>query len=107
MGRPDKSLSKVLRQISKERDRQDAKWGEQNHPDGTGFAYMRERARISRRECDAAFAAGQGTWRHVLREEYHEALACDDPAELRAELLQVAAVAAAWIQAIDRRKDQP
>jgi hypothetical protein len=29
----------------------------------------------------------------------------DDPEELRAELIQVAAVAVAWIEAIDRRQD--
>jgi hypothetical protein len=32
-----------------------------------------------------------------------EALAEDDPTLLRAELIQVAAVAVAWVEAIDRR----
>ncbi|MFI1165600.1 hypothetical protein ACH4UM_18790 [Streptomyces sp. NPDC020801] len=39
----------------------------------------------------------------TVAEEALEALAEDDPGKLRAELVQVAAVAVAWIEAIDRR----
>jgi hypothetical protein len=39
----------------------------------------------------------------VLNEEVAEAFAESDPAKLRAELLQVAAVCAAWIYDIDTR----
>ena len=45
---------------------------------------------------------GQCTWLHILREEVFEAFAEDDPAKLRAELIQVAAVAVQWVEAIDR-----
>lgn len=94
----------VLREVLTERARQDAKWGEQNHPDGTGYAYLRDRSDIARRECDSEFAAGNGSWRLILREEYREALAAaPDSPELREELIQVAAVAVAWVEAIDRR----
>ena len=93
----------VLAEVAEERARQQEQWGTQNHPDGTGFAYLRDHAAKARRECETAFANDRGTWRHILREEYREALACQDPAELRAELVQVAAVAVAWIEAIDRR----
>lgn len=93
----------VLAEVDAERRRQDEKWGEQNHEDGVGYRYLRRKAAIARRECDAGFAAGSGSWRLILREEYAEALACTDPADLRAELIQVAAVAVAWIEAIDRR----
>ncbi len=41
--------------------------------------------------------------RHILLEEVHEALAEDDPTRLRAELLQVAAVAVCWVEAIEQR----
>lgn len=53
----------------------------------------------------AALAAEHGglTWRHILAEEMFEALAESDPAKLRAELVQVAAVAVQWVEAIDRR----
>ncbi len=42
-------------------------------------------------------------WKTILLEEVAEAFAENDPATLRRELVQVAAVAAAWIEAIDRR----
>lgn len=85
-----------------ERHRQDAKFGEQNHRDGTGtqFAGLANSARAA---CDRAFGQGRGSWLHILREEFYEAAAESDPDKLRAELLQVAAVAMAWVEAIDRR----
>lgn len=96
------SVVTVLQEILNERDRQDRKWGEQNHPNGTG-SHSRELADQARDECDDAFKAGQGTWRHVLLEEVYEAFAESDPRRLREELVQVAAVATAWVEAIDRR----
>ncbi|MET9729731.1 hypothetical protein ABZZ79_03390 [Streptomyces sp. NPDC006458] len=95
--------SSVFAEIRDERARQDAKFGEQNHPDGTGNKSQQDYAKAARRWCEAAFGSGYGTWADVLAEEVAEANAECDPAKLRAELVQVAAVAAAWIQAIDRR----
>lgn len=40
---------------------------------------------------------------HRMCDEFYEAMAERDPAKLRAELLQVSAVAAAWVESIDRR----
>lgn len=55
---------------------------------------------------DLNFQRGQGTWAHILVEEVAEAIeaatTCPE-ADLRAELLQVAAVAMRWIDAIDCR----
>lgn len=96
----------VLGQIADERARQDAKWGEQNHPDGTGQAFIPLASLIrdqARTKCDAEHRAGEGTWEQILAEEFWEAVAEEDPAGLRDELIQVAAVAAAWVEAIDRR----
>lgn len=100
----------VLAEVAAERARQDTKWGKQNHPDGTGpevvwsytgtAAYVAESARG---ECNRLFGEGFGTWRDILTEEIAEAYAKADPAKLRAELVQVAAVACAWVEAIDRR----
>lgn len=103
------SLQDVLNEIAEERARQDAKWGEQNHPDGTGAAYglgtVRElTADYAKQRCDAAFERGVGTWEHILHEEFCEAMAEDDPDRLRAELLQTAAVAVHWIEALDLRR---
>jgi hypothetical protein len=100
----DAALERVLEDIGHERAAQDRKWGEQNHPDGTGMhehdAWV---ANYLREECEKAFAEGRGTWRHILNEEIGEANTESDPAKLREELVQVAAVAAAWVEAIDRR----
>lgn len=102
------SLHDVLTDIAAERARQDEKWGEQNHPDGTGADYtLAEVAeldvRFARTRCDRAFERGAGSWEHILFEEFCEAMAEDDPVRLRAELLQLAAVAVHWIEAIDQR----
>lgn len=96
----------ILHEIEAERAAQDAEWGEQNHPDGTGGDWGAARE-MHRRKCGEAFERGAGTWRHILIEEVAEAFAETDPAKLRAELVQVAAVAAAWIEAIDRREAKP
>jgi hypothetical protein len=103
MGRTLGSDAPVLAEIQAERARQDAKWGEQNHSDGTGSTEQQKQAKDARRWCQDAFGSGYGTWSDVLAEEVAEANAERDPAKLRAELLQVAAVAVAWISAIDRR----
>ncbi|MET9729637.1 hypothetical protein ABZZ79_02920 [Streptomyces sp. NPDC006458] len=94
---------RVLREVLAERARQDEKFGEQNHPDGTGNKSQQEAADAARRWCQSAFGSGYGTWSDVLAEEVAEANGERDPAKLRAELVQVAAVAVAWIEAIDRR----
>ncbi|SEB48620.1 hypothetical protein SAMN04489727_2157 [Amycolatopsis tolypomycina] len=101
----------VLAEVAAERTRQDTQWGEQNHPDGTGPDVAL--TGLSRRAADAAHTArfatelaraeGRLTWLHILREEVYEGLADDDPAALRAELVQIAATAVCWIEAIDRR----
>ncbi|WP_367134504.1 MULTISPECIES: hypothetical protein [Streptomyces] len=96
-------LGRIAAEIDAERARQDAKWGEQNHVDGTGYDGSDSHADFWRKRCERAFAEGEGTWGHVLLEEAFEAIAESDPAALRAELVQVAAVACAWIAAIDRR----
>lgn len=97
---------RVLDDIYLERAEQNTKWGEQNHPDGTGqFGPTdRQMADMSRKLCQSAAAAGMVTWRHILDEEVREAYAETDPVKLRAELVQVAPVAVAWVEAIDRRQ---
>lgn len=92
----------VLEQVHAERLRQDAKWGEQNHPDGTGGGTSSMVADIARKQCQRAFAEGYGTYKDILNEEVYEAFAESDKAKLREELIQVAAVAVAWVEKIDR-----
>lgn len=109
---PSITTDRVLSEVLAERIRQDQKWGEQNHPDGTGprvpaivgaLCWADEAAERARLACQTAARKGETTWRLVFAEEALEALAEKDPATLRAELVQVAAVAVAWIEAIDRR----
>ncbi|WP_199539252.1 hypothetical protein [Desertihabitans brevis] len=112
-------VQRVLNEVGGERGRQEVKWGEQNHPNGTGGtrsllrdAYEpnldlrtgAELAAIFTARTDRLAAAGRLTYEAILTEEWAEAIACDDPAELRAELVQVAAVAVAWVQKIDREQ---
>lgn len=96
-------LARVLADITTERESQHALWGVQNHmPDGTGPQWT-SLADAARHECERAGETGRLSWRHVLVEEVTEALAEDEPTRLRRELVQVAAVAVQWIQAIDHR----
>lgn len=49
---------------------------------------------------------GAPTWMHLVREEVAEAFMESDPRRLRAELLQVAALAVSWIEKLDARQPQ-
>lgn len=93
----------ILTEVQDERKRQDAKWGEQNHPNGTGYEFYKRLCDDYRMDYDLQSSSDELTWDTILLEEVYEALSEDDQAKLRAELLQVAAVAVAWIECIDRR----
>lgn len=93
----------VLNEVAVERESQHAKWGEQNHLDGTAQDGAAFEAKAAIARCEGAFEDGRGTWRHILEEEFYEARAQDDLRKLRHELIQVAAVAVAWVEDIDRR----
>lgn len=127
MSMPDPDLEasertgRVLYEIARERARQTAKHGDQSHlPDGTGPNVLLSGipmwddstragflANWAKARCKAASQneGGNGTitYEHILTEEWAEAIAESDPAKLRAELLQVAAVAVQWIETLDRR----
>ena len=109
-------------ELAEERTRQTAKHGDQSHlPDGTGAAlwlsmdddYIRRHgirrdnlaAWAKARTDEASQASGDGsiTFEHILTEEWAEAIAESDPVALRAELVQAAAVAVQWVEAIDLR----
>lgn len=97
----------VLHEIARERESQDARWGEQNHPnfaEDHDFELMGWVANMVKRQCDRAAEVGKLSWANILFEEVAEALSEDNEDFLRAELVQVAAVAAAWVECIDRRR---
>ncbi|MDR2896009.1 MAG: hypothetical protein LBV30_05105 [Propionibacteriaceae bacterium] len=110
---------RVLAEVDDERDRQHSRWGDQSQlPDGTGpdelhhvsypcdesvgWTYHDWRGD---RQSEAEYLAARGTltFAAILQEEVAEALAESDPGRLRAELIQVAAVAVQWVEAIDTR----
>lgn len=97
----------VLRDITTERERQDAKWGQQNHADGDiDFAWAQSEERYAKRECEEAAKAGNLTWYDIEREESAEAMvevASGNKVRLREELVQHAAVLVAWIECLDRK----
>ena len=112
----------VVIELAEERTRQTAKHGDQSHlPDGSGATlwmsmdddYIRRHgirrdnlAAWAKSRTDAASQSqgdGSITFEHILTEEWAEAIAESDPDALRAELVQVAAVAVQWIEALDLR----
>jgi hypothetical protein len=101
------TFQQIVSEVAAERERQNSKWGEQNHSDGTGRPGSVDDANYAKAWCDEAFEGGYGTWGDILREEVCEAFAESDPKKLRTELIQVAAVAIQWIAAIDRREGAP
>lgn len=97
-------MKHILKEVVNERSRQDKKWGEQNHPNGTGSIIYAMTANRAKDDCDKAARRRNVTWRHILREEVYEAFAERGDKNLREELIQVMAVCAAWIECIERRK---
>jgi hypothetical protein len=107
------SLGKTALDVVEERHRQETKFPGQTHPSGTGpgvcwTANETLPADVLceqfRGRCERRHRAGEGTWADILLEEVAEVMEQDDPAKLRAELVQVAAVAFRWIQHIDTGK---
>jgi hypothetical protein len=75
-------------------------------PDGTGAGMYHHQLAIARHACERAHREGRVTHRHILEEEFLEAMCETEPARLRAELVQLAAMALKHIADIDRRADK-
>lgn len=87
------SLSPVVREIQEERARQEKKWGEQNHDPFRYLAILGEEVGEANQAAVDAFIWPASEWnRDKLRDEYRE------------ELIQVAAVAQAMVECLDRGK---
>ena len=97
------AILSILAQLREERENQDKKWGEQNHPNGTSEQFTQD-ADIARAYCERQARRGLVTWKDILEEEIHEAYAEVRPEILRKELIQAAAVIVAWVESIDRDK---
>lgn len=99
----EQAMIETVEEVRGERYHQQYKWGEQNWPDGTGDELAIVEAEVAKMRCELAFKDGKLTYRHILDEEVCEAFAETDPEKIYAELIQVAAVAVAWAEAIKRR----
>lgn len=99
-------IASIVDEIALERENHLAKWGVQDHPPYLGEQDRRTYAKLAdyykqiwkaRKQLDSM------AWDVILLEEVYEALSESDDLLRREELIQVAAVAAAEIEAIDRR----
>ena len=120
-------LRRAIEAVIAERQRQEAKWGPQDHPmvpanvarearnHGAEPAFFAchvlgiDSAKEARAECDREHKAGRGTYTHIFVEEAAEFVeACvihgETSDEARAEMVQVAAVALAMLECIDRKR---
>jgi hypothetical protein len=102
---PGARRDRVAIDVTRERERQNAKWGDLHYPDGTGRPGAAEFAAGFKAICKAN-DPDEDNWQDILTEEVFEALAETDPAMLRAELIQIAAVAQAWAEDIDSRAEK-
>lgn len=97
-------------EVAGERAQQDLKWGPpRDVQDGTGahvplagqnYTIWRD---AMQQRVNRLAERGEPMMANVLLEEVFEALAESDQAKLRAELIQVAAVAVKWVRIIDER----
>ena len=98
------TLHKIADEVHAEIHRAWVKFGPQyNLPDGADPALYAAAADVQKQIVDNSALSGTLGWADILLEEVYEAIAEPDPARLRAELLQVAAVAMRWIDTIDVR----
>lgn len=104
---PEETLIKVLAEVRAERRAQYEKWGQQDRPSlpvdfDISMAKLNER--VAKSMVETASALGTLSFHDILFEEIHEAVASENEEDMRAELIQVAATAVAWVEAIDRRR---
>lgn len=110
---PSPHTADVLTDVVLERHRQIRLWGHNEHtPNGTGpddmwltpYTFSGAAAVEETLRLDYDQHIGERTFMHYLREEFAEAMKCDDPTELYAELTQVAAVAVSWCEKLRARR---
>jgi hypothetical protein len=101
-----KDMFEILSDIADERARQDTKWGVQNHPfsNETITDISSVLVESFKQTCEATAKSGTITWYDILAEEFYEAFAETDVDKQIEEMTQVAAVAVAIIESLERKK---
>jgi len=118
----------ILVEAMYEVERQDKKWGEQNHPclnnqvmkaakeavDSGNIPaldlstmsryYAMPSEKTAQNNCDFAAKIGQVTFAHIAIEELAEVLEAWDENDRREELIQLLAVLIQWVAKIDRNR---
>ena len=99
-------MKEILKEIEKERQKQNAKWGEQNHMPIEWIAILTEEVgEVSKEALDHHFKNpyfdAQGNKEPVLDNDVVQHIRLD---KYRKELIQVAAVAVAMIECLDRNR---
>ncbi len=101
---PPVQMLQILRVLN-ERRRQDEKWGEQNHNDYYWLGILGEEfGEAAKALIENALDSREPYQPTVADPFVHEVLQRRETADLEKELLHVAAVAVAWLEAIERRK---
>lgn len=107
-------MENIFNEIRTERQKQEAKWGEQNHPILDPILINRNAQRMceeyeiptesrARQMVEIHAERGDLTYMHILMEEISEAASCgSNTEELRKELIQSASILVAMIESLDR-----
>ena len=111
----------IYDEVEEERERQDEAWGEQNHPsvgsvmeaedcpaEWAAKMYELPTARRAQYLCDRAADKDQMTWAHIAVEEMAESIEAAAEGRMddcKTELIQTVAVCVAWIESIERTKE--
>jgi len=100
------SMNQVLVDIATERQRQLEKWGDQTHPftaiGAPAHKYLADQWKRRNDKMNDVNPDGIA-WDSIALEELHEAFAEEDPAKIRQEAIETAAVMVALVEQIDRQ----
>lgn len=92
----------IFSEVAQELVKAEVKHGPQMHiPLGCGNRAFGTLSEYYKERTDIAFSHGRGTWMHIAREEAYETFAEDEPAKIRAEALQAAAMFIKIVQRCD------
>lgn len=106
---PSVITDRVLSEVLAERLRQDIRWGQQDHPmhdatDPDGVTLLGRSYAGLERACKDRFRDVPPSWAVILLEEVFEVMTARTFKDTRAELVQVAAVAVAAVESMDRNR---